>query len=164
MLCSILRPFSTISHRFRNMDALVAQSIKLVEEKKRKVVPWKFDEPWTQPYYVHDGKAWVAKEVATADTSDDTITKLALHSWNIDFMLPFPDSRMRTALKHLQDSVITSHDSTTAIAIYLQECVESDIQLIANSPWIQEKFALSDIDVSNWQSKHYGMQASCFVQ
>ena len=137
MLRSILRPFTTTSHKFRNMDALVGQSIKLVEEKKRKSVPWKLDEPWTQPYYVHDGKAWIAKEASPVQSSDQTITKLALHSWNIDFMLPFPDTRMNTALEHLKANVIASYDKSTATAIYLQECVESDIQLIANSPWVQ---------------------------
>ncbi|USW48697.1 Putative Endonuclease/exonuclease/phosphatase superfamily [Septoria linicola] len=137
------------------MDALVQQSIKEVESKKRSSIPWQFDEPWKQSYYAYDGKKWVAKDAGQAhSTVSDKITKLALCSWNIDFMLPFPDSRMKAALTYLQERTTGAEESATAI--YLQECVASDIQLIADQPWIQQNFCLSDIGISSWQSDHYG--------
>ncbi|PPJ51034.1 hypothetical protein CBER1_07544 [Cercospora berteroae] len=137
------------------MDALVQRSIQLVADKKRPSIPWKLDEPWHQPYYVHDGSKWTAREAKVSNTSPSSnVSKLALYSWNIDFMLPFPESRMKAGLNYLQEHVIQSED--TAVAIYLQECVESDLKTVSEQPWIQQNFCISDIDISNWASGHYG--------
>ncbi|GIZ38936.1 hypothetical protein CKM354_000233400 [Cercospora kikuchii] len=137
------------------MDALVQRSIQLVADKKRPSVPWKLDEPWHQPYYVHDGNQWTAREAKPSDTPPSSnISKLALYSWNIDFMLPFPESRMKAGLSYLQNHITQSED--TAVAIYLQECVESDLKTVSEQPWVQQHFCISDIDISNWASGHYG--------
>ncbi|KAF2212416.1 hypothetical protein CERZMDRAFT_41584 [Cercospora zeae-maydis SCOH1-5] len=136
------------------MDALVQRSIKLVEDKKRHSIPWKFDEPWPQPYYAYDGNKWTAREANSSNSLGLKISKLALYSWNIDFMLPFPESRMKTALNYLEKRTIQSDD--TAVAIYLQECVESDLKTVSEQPWIRQNFCISDIDTSNWTSGHYG--------
>jgi tyrosyl-DNA phosphodiesterase 2 len=143
------------------MDELVAQQIKLVEAKKRGSVPWKANVPHNQPYYNFDGKQWKAQkpESLSPKTSHSRgeISKLALYSWNIDFMLPFAESRMSAALSHLQKLITHAKDpDSTAKVVYLQECVASDVALISNNPWVRETFALSDVDTENWQSGHYG--------
>lgn len=70
-------------------------------------------------------------------------------------MLPYADSRMKIALRHLQ-KLVSELDQATASVIYLQESLESDMNLIASDPWVQENYALSDIGIENWQSGHYG--------
>ncbi|KAM3415744.1 hypothetical protein BST61_g9256 [Cercospora zeina] len=146
-LSKLIRPITTIARRDNKMDALVQRSIKLVEDKKRSSISWKLDEPWHQPYYLHDGDRWTAREPKASNPSNASISKLALYSWNIDFMLPFPESRMKAALKYLEERLAQSND--TAVAIYLQECVESDLKTVSEQPWIQQNFCISDIDTSN---------------
>lgn len=81
------------------------------------------------------------------------MTKFAVLSWNIDFMLPFADERMRAALKHVESHVT----GTPAPAIVmLQEMLESDLALIQAQPWIQANYNLTDIDARDWESGHYG--------
>ncbi|KAF2484139.1 Endonuclease/exonuclease/phosphatase [Neohortaea acidophila] len=144
------------------MDELVKRSIREVDAKKKATVPWKLDEPWKQSYHVFsvDRNNWVAIDPTTQSTThtspDASITRLALYSWNIDFMLPFPNSRMRTAIRHLEEAHVAMLDAQTASVIYLQECVASDLQLLASDPWVRSTFALTDLDITNWQSGHYG--------
>ncbi|KXT04344.1 hypothetical protein AC578_7928 [Pseudocercospora eumusae] len=138
------------------MDSLVQKSIQEVEAAKKSSVPWQFDQPYHQPYYVFSNTEWKA-QVPVGKSSPVTadITKLALHSWNIDFMLPLAQSRMNKALSHLE-SMVAQTEPSTASVIYLQECVESDLQTISSNPWIQANFALTDLSGNNWQSGHYG--------
>lgn len=154
---TLIRPLTTTACRTSKMDALVERSIQLVADKKRPSVPWKLDEPWHQPYYVYDGNQWTARDAKAANASPSSnVSKLALYSWNIDFMLPFPESRMKAGLNYLQKHIVQSED--TAVAIYLQECVESDLKTVSEQAWIQQNFCISDIDISNWASGHYGKQ------
>lgn len=142
------------------MDALVQQSIKLVDEKKKSQVPWQFDQPWKQHIYTFTNDDDWKAQTQTPPTPSSTqaniqISKLALYSWNIDFMLPLADSRMSKAISHLE-SLVRQLEASTAAIIYLQECVESDLRLISANPWIRENFALTDLTGENWQSGHYG--------
>lgn len=71
-------------------------------------------------------------------------------------MLPYPSSRMTKGFSHLRSLIDSGPRDSTASIIYLQECIDSDIELIASHSWVRENFHLSDIDISNWQSGHYG--------
>lgn len=137
------------------MEAVVQQAIKTAESKKRASVPWKADEPWKQPYYRYSNNDWQRYEATNTITMGPShITKLAIFSWNIDFMLPFPDSRMSKAIDHLRSQIQMTAD--TGVIVYLQECVATDLKLIASHEWVRESFAMSDISKENWQSGHYG--------
>ncbi len=143
------------------MDELVKRCIAEAESKTKTTVPWEFDKPWKQPYHSfdEDTQTWIALDSTDSTRSsmtDLSISRLALYSWNIDFMLPFSDSRMDIALRHLQEGHIEQQDKQTASVMYLQECVESDLKLLASDPWIRRTFALTDVDTENWQSGHYG--------
>ncbi|KAK0625007.1 endonuclease/exonuclease/phosphatase family protein [Bombardia bombarda] len=145
------------------MEAIIAQAIKDTAASRKTSVPWNLDEPFPQSYYDFDGSAssWVSKKpsantAATPNNGDDTeITNIALYTWNIDFMLPFPEARMRPALAHL-DELIRRLPPTTAPVIFLQECTSSDLTTIAATPWVRERFHLSDINTANWATAHYG--------
>ena len=138
------------------MDDLVRNSIEEANSKRRTSPPWKLDEPWKQvPYlYSKDSRSWKAID-STNDEASNCPTTLALYSWNIDFMLPHGNSRMRIGLWHLEAMLKASMNNTACI-IYLQECLESDVKVVTSDTWVQDHFALSDIDTSNWQNGHYG--------
>lgn len=75
-------------------------------------------------------------------------------SWNIDFMLPYPDERMKAALNHLH-SLTTTQTSNPTI-ILLQEMLESDLALIQAQSWIRSGYNMTDVDNTHWESGHYG--------
>ena len=70
-------------------------------------------------------------------------------------MLPFPDERMHAAVRHLE-SLVCHQDPSQATVIYLNECLESDLKLLASDSWIQSNFTVTDLDTKHWQSGHYG--------
>ncbi|RYP13138.1 hypothetical protein DL767_010897 [Monosporascus sp. MG133] len=126
-------------------------------------IPWKPDEPWAQPYYSWntDKEEWQPIKPSASHSSDQThytgITTLALYSWNIDFMLPFPETRMDAALAHLEELTAQLLSTTpTAVGISLQECVPSDLVAISQKQWIRDRFYITDIDASAWASGLYG--------
>ncbi|KAK3720169.1 hypothetical protein LTR37_003993 [Vermiconidia calcicola] len=140
------------------MDEVAKKAMGAAQSKKRTSVPWNFDEPWKQPYYVYSNK-WQPIDPSHTNSEQQpyasSLSQLALYAWNIDFMLPFADSRMQLAIRHLE-KLVNRLDNSTARVIYLQECVESDLKLLTRDPWVQRCFALTDIDIDNWQSGHYG--------
>ncbi|KAF2172197.1 hypothetical protein M409DRAFT_62956 [Zasmidium cellare ATCC 36951] len=139
------------------MDEVVQKAIREVASKAKKGVPWEFDKPYDQPYYTWTGSEWEANNAnSSANQTASEISKLALYSWNIDFMLPYADSRMSKGIAHLKGLIERDSEESTANIIYLQECVESDLKLLASHPWVRETFALTDLDISYWQSGHYG--------
>jgi len=145
------------------MDALVQQSVQLVQSKQKSAVPWQFDAPYYQPFYVfqssassNNGSWWTpTKTPGSSKPTAESLKTLSLYSWNIDFMLPFPDSRMHMALRHLQN-LIERQQMSTATIIFFAECLVSDLKLIAADAWVQQTFNITDLDTSNWQSGHYG--------
>ncbi|KAH8690330.1 endonuclease/exonuclease/phosphatase family protein [Talaromyces proteolyticus] len=144
------------------MDELVRKAIHQADALKKPPhsVPWKDDEPWPQPYYswVEETGQWQPTTSRSGpQTHSTSITMVVLYSWNIDFMLPFPETRMDTALAHLQE--LTTHtlsDPNAAIILNLQECVPSDLVTIGQKQWIRENFYITDIDTSAWASGAYG--------
>ncbi|ROW02530.1 hypothetical protein VMCG_06134 [Cytospora schulzeri] len=145
------------------MEAIIAQAIKDTTALRKTSVPWSPDEPYAQAYYAFDSatSSWVSKTPGATEAAQDSqgagITKIALFTWNIDFMLPFAESRMRPALTYLDG--LTSPDAlgpTTAPVIFLQECVPSDLATIAAQPWVRERYHLLDTDPTHWATTHYG--------
>ncbi|KAI7553656.1 hypothetical protein KC331_g1079 [Hortaea werneckii] len=144
------------------MQSLVRRSIEMVRATARVQVPWELDKPYTQPYYSWFASAGTSNGVWQAhnpssheDAKPAAVESIMLYSWNIDFMLPFSDSRMRIALRHLENQV-SRQNASTATVIFLSECLHSDLRLIASDPWIRRNFHITDTDGSYWQSGHYG--------
>lgn len=139
------------------MEALFRQAMKDSATLRKSSVPWKDDEPCAQSYYTFDSatSAWVARTPSDEIAANGGIAGIALYSWNIDFMLPFPEARMKPALAYL-GNLVGSNTTNTAPIIFLQECTPSDLATIAAAPWIRERFHLTDLDTSSWATSHYG--------
>lgn len=144
------------------MEGIIAQAIKDTAALRKTTVPWEADKPHQQGYHAFDSStsSWVPKSPAATENGSQTqgaqgIGNLALYTWNVDFMLPFPEARMKPALAHL-DSLSKALPPTTASVIYLQECTPEDFTTLANTPWVRERYHLLDIDTTNWATTHYG--------
>lgn len=144
------------------MDAIVAQAIKDTGSSRKTSVPWSPDQPHAQACHRFDPatSSWTARIPSPTNTAkgpddDGRIANIALYTWNIDFMLPFADARMRPALAHL-DTLTRRHPPTTASVVFLQECVPSDLATIAATPWVRERYQLTDLDSTNWATTQYG--------
>ncbi|KAI5928719.1 Endonuclease/exonuclease/phosphatase [Camillea tinctor] len=155
------------------MLELFKKAVQRNEEMRKPLssVPWKPDEPYPQPYYIFDStkQDWEPMQQTPITSSEDTdpITRLALYSWNIDFMLPHAQPRMEAALSHLESLVrahfdppssssSSSSSPATGVVIYLQECVASDLATIGAAAWVRSRFAVTDRDGAHWGSGHYG--------
>ncbi|KAL7626892.1 hypothetical protein AAE478_003666 [Parahypoxylon ruwenzoriense] len=144
------------------MDKLIQKAIENNEVMAERVssARWKPDEPHPQLYYTYDNnkQAWEPAEDAPLPQGLASgrlgITRLALYSWNVDFMLPFPKPRMDAALDHLE-SLTSKLPPTTAAVVFLQECLEEDLATVGEKRWIREKFHVTDIDTMSWAS-YYG--------
>ncbi|KAI2782850.1 Endonuclease/exonuclease/phosphatase [Daldinia loculata] len=142
------------------MDELIKKAIKELEATRKPLnaVSWKPDQPHAQPFFTYDRskQAWAPAEPKPLQKggSGNGINRLRLYSWNIDFMLPFAKPRMDAALDHL-NGLTSKLPSTTAAVIFLQECIEEDLETIGEKTWVRDKFNVTDIDGSNWQA-HYG--------
>ncbi|EXJ88333.1 hypothetical protein A1O1_05263 [Capronia coronata CBS 617.96] len=138
------------------MDDGLRRIIELIESKKKPSLPWKRQERYDQPCYSFSPQrasweeTWPSK-VPSAEAISSS--KFTIISWNIDFMLPHPDERMRAALKHL-DTQVNSHSSPSIIM--LQEMLQSDLDLIQAQPWVRDEYRMTDIDTKYWESGHYG--------
>jgi tyrosyl-DNA phosphodiesterase 2 len=141
------------------MNDIFQKAVKDSELLRKSEVPWKSDEPFAQPLNVFDvsNASWTAKNSQELSGGNANIAGIALFSWNIDFMLPFGDARMKAALDHL-GTLVKVLDATPSIApvIFLQECTPEDLKLISSNPWVRERFALTDLDATNWATSHYG--------
>ncbi|KAI0398065.1 endonuclease/exonuclease/phosphatase family protein [Xylariaceae sp. FL0594] len=137
----------------------IQQAVAL--RKQPNSIPWKDDEPWPQPFYSWDTEEETWQPVSANSSSHESVSTsidtLALYSWNIDLMLPVPESRMNTALAHLEklfDQLPSV--STTAVVINLQECIPSDLVTIGRQAWVRDRFYMTDTDATNWASAAYG--------
>lgn len=144
------------------MEAVIAQAIKDTAVLRKTSVPWEADKPHAQGYYAFNSatSSWESKSPtvngdATGTQEFQSIMNLALYTWNVDFMLPFAEARMRPALAHLE-SLTKPLPPTTASVIFLQECTPGDLVTIANTPWIRERYHLLDMESTNWATTHYG--------
>ncbi|KAM0425732.1 hypothetical protein ACHAPT_008980 [Fusarium lateritium] len=158
VLATLLHTYNSIRFGSKSMEALMGQAMKDSAAMRKTSVPWKDDEPHTQSYHTFDSatSTWVSKTPSgEAPAENGEIHGITLYSWNIDFMLPFAEARMKPALAHL-GSLIGSSSPNTAPVIFLQECTPSDLATIAATPWVRERFHLTDLDTTNWATDHYG--------
>jgi tyrosyl-DNA phosphodiesterase 2 len=145
------------------MDERVQRAIQHTKalHKPLDAVPWKPNEPWAQNYYSWDAEEEAWQPTSTTNSSGQkqaaSILTLALYSWNIDFMLPFAESRMDAALAHLEKLLAQLPSSTpTAVVINLQECIPSDLVTISRQQWVRDRFYMTDLDASTWGNGAYG--------
>ncbi|KAH6646608.1 Endonuclease/exonuclease/phosphatase [Truncatella angustata] len=147
----------------KGMDEIIQKAIAHSEASKRTSAPWKADQPHEQQYFHfnHSKQQWGPQEPVAAakqessKTGSPGLSRLALFTWNIDFMLPYAESRMEAGLTTLQD-LASRLPGSTGVVIFLQECVRSDLATISQQPWIRERFTITDTTVNNWASGHYG--------
>ncbi len=141
------------------MNEIFSKAIKDMELLRKTDVPWKPDEPFAQPYNIFDATAssWISKTPHTQSAEQAKISSIALYSWNIDFMLPFGETRMKAALDHL-GGLVQSLASKPSVApvILLQECTPEDLVTLSSNPWIRERFILTDLDATYWATNHFG--------
>ncbi|KAF4344590.1 endonuclease exonuclease phosphatase family [Fusarium beomiforme] len=143
------------------MEALARKQMEnaIALRKPAPSLPWQPDKPWQQPCYQWSSNAneWQPHQASEQMTNKFNATKLVVYSWNIDFMLPHGDSRMNSALKHLEElSRLHRSDDKTAVVINIQECTPSDLKLIGEKNWIRDSFYRTDVDTANWASGAYG--------
>lgn len=143
------------------MDKIVQRAIQYTIEMRKPAssVPWRADQAWQQSFYgwVKNANEWQPLQSAKASYGKSKAMKIAVYSWNIDFMLPYGMSRMNAALKNLEE-LTRQHRSEedTVVVANLQECVKSDLDIIGDQDWIRETFYRTDIDTANWASGAYG--------
>lgn len=160
VVANLLYTYNYIRFGSNSMEALIGQAMKDTATLKKPSVPWKDDEPHPQSYHTFDPatSSWVSKTPSAdaASTSDNAgISSISLFSWNIDFMLPFAEARMKPALAYLGNLTGPSPPNTASV-IFIQECTPSDLATIAATPWVRERFHLTDLDQTNWATNHYG--------
>ncbi|KAF2009897.1 hypothetical protein BU24DRAFT_427931 [Aaosphaeria arxii CBS 175.79] len=142
----------------RMLDSLVKKQLERV------MIP--------QPLHVFSQGKWLSKtgpwpSTTTQSLKTEYLDQLHLISWNIDFQTPYPRARMASALKYIE-GLVAQVPSSSAICIFFQEMREvtgnrepdieqqaNDLSQIANASWVQERFHMTDLDLSNWAS-HYG--------
>jgi len=138
------------------MDPKLQRLMALIESRKKSNFPWKRQEPYLQPYYSYSAEhdTWQEVNPSRAEAAKaPPMTDFSILSWNIDFMLPFSDERMTTALAHIKS--IVSKTSLPSVVL-LQEMLDSDLALIQSQPWIRSTYHLTDLTNKYWESGHYG--------
>jgi tyrosyl-DNA phosphodiesterase 2 len=153
------------------MEALFRNALKQIEKAAKPLgsVRWKSDKPHAQAVYGFDGptQTWKARALSSAEGSESkpelgggrrrksSFARLALLSWNIDFMLPFARSRMDAGLAALRARVSALPRDTAAV-VFLQECVAEDLDTIGETGWVRDGFLCTDLGSENWASGYYG--------
>ncbi|KAI1361075.1 Endonuclease/exonuclease/phosphatase [Xylaria arbuscula] len=113
-------------------------------------------QQWTEietHHHFHQPRSDDTTNTATTVTNTTIIDKIALFSWNIDFSLPHPRSRMRAALAELQ-ARIAGLPADTAVVIFLQECEAVDIETIGETGWVRTGFLRTDVDAFYWPGSY----------
>ncbi|PKX99174.1 endonuclease/exonuclease/phosphatase family protein [Aspergillus novofumigatus IBT 16806] len=125
----------------------------------------RLDRANPQPFYHYFDNTWTPirslTDITGSPNSSDlhqthrkTITRIRLTTWNIDFQTPLGRERMAAALEYLSHQHSTQPDDETPSSIFLQEMAESDLQLIQESGWIQEKFFITDTSSDHWRGSY----------
>lgn len=123
----------------------------------------RLDRANRQPFYHYFNNTWtpirtsadITKTTSTPDLHQThNKTRIRLTTWNIDFQTPLGRERMAAALEYLSDQHNTQPDNEIPSIIFLQEMVESDLQLIQESGWIREKFFITDISSDHWRGSY----------
>lgn len=133
--------------------------IRLIQSKAKSNFPWKRQEPYPQPYYAYSPTSQTWEPITPSTNSHPQQTTptstFSILSWNIDFMLPYPNERMLIALNHLH-TLTTTGTSPHPSIIFLNECLTTDLTLLQSQPWIQSSYNITDLSDEFWESGHYG--------
>lgn len=137
-------------------------------------------QPRPQPHYAYKAPRWqlvdtdTPSPVPNSGTDTTSVGKLGLITWNIDFMAPFPQARMASALSYLE-GLVKSIPASTAVVICLQELrqdvpidfehlgrqldrqIADDLRQIADAEWVQQRFNVSDLSTDNWRCGYNGV-------
>lgn len=127
--------------------------------------PVQLGTPVHQPFYRFCDGHWIPV-VGASKGCYKTAAPIRLITWNIDFAAPAPRERMAKALEHLgqmhsgenpdldheREDTDTDTDTGAALPsiILLQEMTEPDLQQIQQSPWIQQRFFITDLSDQHW--------------
>lgn len=116
--------------------------------------------PRVQPLYTfnHGTSTWRPRmNVPVTSVLPEPLRSLRLITWNIDFMAEEAIARITSALAYLE-GLVASIPETTAVVIQLQEMQEGyyakDYTLLCSTPWIREKFHMSDINMSTTECSY----------
>lgn len=135
--------------------------------------------PRPQPHHTFKASSWQlvntdTPSVPSSGSETNSIRNLKLITWNIDFMAPFPQARMASALSYLQ-GLIENVPRSVAVVICLQELrqdvpidfdnlgkafdpqVADDLRQIAAAEWIQRRFNVSDLSTEYWRCGYNGV-------
>lgn len=122
--------------------------------------PQQVDPPCGQPFFTfdHESKKWISStsfESTSVIRNDGSLglshPALTVITWNIDFMKPLPDQRMKEALSYLHGNILSSVPPKNAVIILFQEMTQSDLDLIRHCHWVQRNFHITDPDPHNWR-------------
>ncbi|KAH6621903.1 Endonuclease/exonuclease/phosphatase [Boeremia exigua] len=106
------------------------------------------DQQWIPPSSSHNLPSTAPKAPVDPEA-------IRLMSWNIDMQIPLGNERMTAALQHLE-TLVTSTPPGIAVVIFLQEMTSRDLDLITSSPWIQDRFNITDKQTISWPTPYYG--------
>ncbi|GAB1313303.1 hypothetical protein MFIFM68171_03513 [Madurella fahalii] len=116
---------------------------------------WQRGEPAPQAYFTFINDAWhpIGTQALANPPATGVPLSFSVLSWNIDFMRPLADARMKAALQHL-DSLVTGR--TGESVIMLNEMVDSDLELIGSTDWVRRHYNMTDLSAENWELQGYG--------
>lgn len=130
--------------------------------------------PKSQPIHsFYSGTTWQCVKPPTAKgglgvNEATKISNLRVLTWNIDYMAPFPQARLASALSYLQ-TLVEGIPASTAVIICFQELrqdvpinfdrleksfdpqIADDLRQIASAAWIQERFLVTDLTTDHWR-------------
>lgn len=130
----------------------ILQAIKATAKTSH---PWIRGQPAPQPYFTYRDGVWRSSTDTALPTNTTSLScsTLSVLSWNIDFMRILPSERMTRALAFL--ATYTALLPAPPILMF-NEMLVSDLQLLQHTPWIQDRYNLTDLDDRYWESGYYG--------
>ncbi|KAK1761312.1 be34ec7d-0e68-46fe-bb6a-05f4e13c29ca [Echria macrotheca] len=101
---------------------------------------------YEQDYYAFGDGSWAP--VSDQNAPDQAAPGVfSVMSWNIDFMRPLENERMKAALDYLGSNEWRKRQPTILL---FNEMLPSDLQLIQNEDWVREGYYLTDATIKNW--------------
>lgn len=78
-----------------------------------------------------------------------------LITWSLHAYAPFTRERMNAALDHLYKVVLSPYtEDPPPVILMFQELREASIEQIRNTEWVQERFAITNIDTRGFDSPY----------
>lgn len=113
-------------------------------------------EPCDQYHYVFGSEGcWEPVSLGPLSSDIPAPGRFSVMSWNIDFMRPLPDERMKAALEYLKASDLREGKPTI---IMLNEMLATDLYLIQNEDWVQQHYYLTDLTGESWIHSYGGLR------